>query len=396
MDRYTEKASAIVALSQQKESIERILNYALDDNAAASPQIRAAILSGLLRGFEGKKSFPPSMAGFIPALARQLEKNTDNKIRALSMQLYVYLVKKGLQPQAGLAERAAGIALDTSLHGAFRTDALRVLVTDSSEYTFRVLEQMIQPANPQSVQLQAVKTYNRLDPLRAGKFYISVWSGLSPDMREQAIETYYASPAAEHILLDAVEQKKVMASHINWQRSVWLMNEDDPRVRRRARQLLASAAETDRDAIIKKYTPALSQKGDFEKGHELFKANCSSCHQMNGADGVAFGPDLASIRNRDPRFIMADILNPNRSIADKYELWSIAMHNGERISGIISSETSTSLTLTQAGGQKITLSRSDIRTMESSATSAMPAGFENTLTVEDMKNLLAFLKGSKG
>lgn len=395
MDRYLEKASALVVLSQQEEAIKRITSYALDERSKAPERVRTSILSGLLKGLEGKRNVPSSFEAYLPALALRLQNETGELLRSLSMKLYAFMVRKGAKPVQDLAEKAVAIASDTSAASAYRIDALRVMVTDSSDRVFEVFEQLISPSTPQAVQLQAVKAYSQLDPLRAGRFYISQWATFSSDLRMEAIETFFGTPAAEQLLLDAVEQKKVSASHIDWQHSVWLMNEDDEKVRKRARTLLASTAEKDRDEIIKAYAAALEMKGDPEKGHALFRASCSTCHQVGGKEGIAFGPDLASIRNRDPRFIMADILNPNRSIADKYESWNIVTGNGERFSGIISSETSGTITLTQAGGKQITLPRGDIKSMEASSTSAMPGGFEATLKVEEMAHLLAYLKGDK-
>jgi putative heme-binding domain-containing protein len=108
--------------------------------------------------------------------------------------------------------------------------------------------------------------------------------------------------------------------------------------------------------------------------------------------GKAFGPDLASIRNRDAQFIMADILDPNRSIADKYEMWTIVKKNGEKLNGIIASETPGTITTHNIGAQEIVISRSDIKTMEASDTSAMPVGFEASVSVKEMADLLSFLK----
>jgi putative heme-binding domain-containing protein len=81
---------------------------------------------------------------------------------------------------------------------------------------------------------------------------------------------------------------------------------------------------------------------------------CGVCHQYQGRYGRAFGPDLGSINNREKASIMTDILNPNRSIAVKYDLWNVTKKNGERVVGIMSSETSTAITLNQLDGQKIT------------------------------------------
>ena len=91
---------------------------------------------------------------------------------------------------------------------------------------------------------------------------------------------------------------------------------------------------------------------------------------------------------------MTDILNPNRSIAVKYDLWIVTKKNGEKLSGIMSSETSAAITLNQLGGQHITISRADIKMMETAEASAMPVGLEASVSVKEMADLLAFLKNT--
>lgn len=88
---------------------------------------------------------------------------------------------------------------------------------------------------------------------------------------------------------------------------------------------------------------------------------------------------------------MADILNPNRSIADKYEMWTVIKKNGEKLSGIIASETPAAITLHNIGAQEI-IARAEIKTLEVSETSAMPVGLEASISVKEMAAILAFLK----
>ena len=92
---------------------------------------------------------------------------------------------------------------------------------------------------------------------------------------------------------------------------------------------------------------------------------------------------------------MMDILNPNRSIADKFERRTVVKKNGENISGILSSETGTTVTVTNLGGLQTTIVRNDIEKVDASDNSAMPAGLEAGISSKEMADLLAFLKGQK-
>ena len=86
-----------------------------------------------------------------------------------------------------------------------------------------------------------------------------------------------------------------------------------------------------REEVYKQYLPVLNTKGDTAKGLIVFKTVCGVCHQYQGQYGKIFGPDLGSIRNHEKASIMADILNPNRSIAVRYDLWIVTKKNGDLI-----------------------------------------------------------------
>ena len=167
------------------------------------------------------------------------------------------------------------------------------------------------------------------------------------------------------------------------------MNQDDVTYRQWARDLLA--APEDRQGIVAEYQPALDLAGVTARGKELFGQKCGICHRK-GEQGVDFGPNLASIRNRAPASIMHDILDPARSIADGYDLWQITLKNGEMHQGVIASETPSALSLRPAGGQEIVIARQDIASLQALNASAMPAGWEKQLNHQQMADLLTYLK----
>jgi putative heme-binding domain-containing protein len=67
--------------------------------------------------------------------------------------------------------------------------------------------------------------------------------------------------------------------------------------------------------------PALEKKGDLAVGQQLFTNLCSKCHTFNGAGGK-LGPELSGIGTRDPKEILADIIDPNRSVEANYRAWT--------------------------------------------------------------------------
>jgi putative heme-binding domain-containing protein len=131
--------------------------------------------------------------------------------------------------------------------------------------------------------------------------------------------------------------------------------------------------------------------GDAEKGRNLFKQNCAVCHRLHG-EGIEIGPDLAMVSGKPDEVLLAAVLDPNQAVEARYVSYNVATKNGRELSGIISAETATSLTLRSQGGTEEVLLRGDIAELRSSGVSLMPEGLENVLKPTDMADLLAFVR----
>ena len=194
------------------------------------------------------------------------------------------------------------------------------------------------------------------------------------------------------LLLDAVAAGKIRMSEIERSLRIRLMMNADDELRARARTLFAESPTSTRDVVVR-YAPAASMAGDGARGRAVFERSCAACHRYRGESGVSYGPDLAEVRNRLPMSLMTDILQPNHSIADGYELWIVRLADGTSLGGIVASETSSSVTLRMPGGAERTVPRADIASMTVAEVSAMPEGLEAQISVQQMADLIAFIKG---
>ena len=98
------------------------------------------------------------------------------------------------------------------------------------------------------------------------------------------------------------------------------------------------------------------------------------------------------MRHRPPLLLLADILLPSQSIAQKYETYLVERTSGATESGVLAAQTPTSITLRQGSAQPITIPRAEIRKITVSPQSSMPADLDKLVTPEEMADLLAFLR----
>ena len=164
----------------------------------------------------------------------------------------------------------------------------------------------------------------------------------------------------------------------------------DPAIRDLARALFEQSP-AERERVLKRYRAALNIEGDAARGKEVFKRVCSKCHALDGV-GVAVGPNLGTVRNHPASELLVDIIMPSKSIEQGYETYVVDLASGEIVDGVMSAHTPATITLRQEQRRETVISRENIRRMYVSNVSMMPDGLEKQIDVQQMADLLAFLK----
>lgn len=154
-------------------------------------------------------------------------------------------------------------------------------------------------------------------------------------------------------------------------------------------ELKPSAA--DRAQVIANYAGVEKLAGDAARGHKQFQALCIPCHRLRG-EGSEVGPDLGMTADKPVDWLLTAILDPSQAVEARYRAWTITLKSGEELSGLVSAETANNLVLRMAGGIEHAALRGDIVSMTPSQLSLMPAGFESALQLQDMADLIRWLR----
>ncbi|MGV7222574.1 MAG: c-type cytochrome [Nitrospinales bacterium] len=138
-------------------------------------------------------------------------------------------------------------------------------------------------------------------------------------------------------------------------------------------------------------------KGDPDKGQELFFdpegiAYCGKCHSVKG-EGGKVGPNLSYIGSmRTLPFLIESILDPKAVITAGYSSILILTNDGEFLTGIKRNEDSSSIDIITKDGEAMHVSKDIVKKYKTQKISIMPGNFKDILTVDDIKNILAYLK----
>ncbi|MCE2783561.1 MAG: c-type cytochrome [Pirellula sp.] len=148
------------------------------------------------------------------------------------------------------------------------------------------------------------------------------------------------------------------------------------------------------DELAEKFA---AKKGGFnyERGKQMFAvAQCYKCHRFSSQGGIQ-GPDLtASSQRFSTKDMLTAIIEPNKEISDQYEA-TVFQTEEETVIGRVANLNGDNLMVATNmldPGNFTNLKRSDIIDMKPSKASMMPSGLLDTLTEEEIFDLLVYLQ----
>jgi putative membrane-bound dehydrogenase-like protein len=298
-----------------------------------------------------------------------------------------------MEPRPGQFERMraqlAAIVANSGQDFSVRRDALEVLsyLPDSSAQIAPFLSR----ETDQSIRIAAVGALTRQSGSETWQSLLNDFPSDTPPIRRAIIDGLLSNAERTKLLLDAIEGGQIKASEIDALQIKRLVESRDAAIKDRAAKVFAAAMPADRAKALADYQPALQMKGDAPKGQAVFEKNCAACHRIAGI-GSNVAPDISDSRTKKPEQLLADILQPNRAIDNNYVGYSLRQLDGTVLTGILTAETATSITLRQQGGKDAVIPRSEIDELRSSGQSLMPDGLERNIPLEDMADLLSFIK----
>jgi putative membrane-bound dehydrogenase-like protein len=272
-----------------------------------------------------------------------------------------------------------------------RLIALDAVVRGHPDMAETFVGRLLRSGEPAELQSAAARAIVRVGGAQLTSQFLESWSRLSLRNRRDLLEAALSSPRASSAVIDALDGEHISIDELDAVSREALRNLPDVELRKRARAILARSALADRSEVVARYQAALRLTGDATKGAGLFAKNCQTCHQHQG-QGFRVGPDLSGIAGRPPAVLLSDILDPNHDVAPDFVSLTIATRRGMVLSGLLVEETDSNLKIRKAEGIDETIHRAQIAEVRSSGRSLMPEGLEQSLNLQEMADLLAFLR----
>jgi putative membrane-bound dehydrogenase-like protein len=321
----------------------------------SQPEIGVAALAAMARRWDRGQGSPkgPTGASLIPAEA------------------LVPLIENGKLP-ASTRSRAA---------------VLLAYADGRQDHLVRLLDRR----EDQALRIAAIAALARQVSTEHWETLLDDYVAETPPVRRAILDGLLANIERTRLLLDALESGKVAPSELDATHVTRLMQHRDAAIKERAGKLFAAATPAERAQALADYQVVLTMQADAKRGQAVFEKNCAACHKIAGI-GTDVAPDISDSRTKKLDQLLGDILLPNRAIDNNYIGYNVRLLDGTVATGILKTETSTSITLRQQGGKEAVIPRSEIDELKSSGQSLMPEGLERQIPHQDMADLLSFIK----
>lgn len=274
---------------------------------------------------------------------------------------------------------------------ARRIDAIRTLPFGEERQVVPLLLDLGLTGTEVPIKLAALDVLSSLSDPLIGQKALEAFDSQTPQLRRAILDLLLSSEPRTNLLLDALNAGSIKATEIDPARQVRLTKNRNKDISARADKLFSTSVAADRVAVLEKYQPAITMAGDAERGRAIFEKNCVTCHRVANL-GVNVGPDIGDTRDKLPAYLLTNILDPNRAVDANFFGYTLVTKQGKPYTGLIKSETATSITIRMPEGKEETILRSDIDELKTGGQSLMPVGLEKNITVEQMADLISFLK----
>jgi putative membrane-bound dehydrogenase-like protein len=374
-DLLTSLARIAAAAEGSAPNVEDLVDALLPPGAPAPIWWRLAVLAGIL------EHSPSNLAA--AASSHEPQDGAPAAAPARSHRLRAWI------------DAAGPFALDDSLPVAARVCAAKVAASAEDADVLASLASLLAFEAPLELQEVVFDAVRRRDRGRLAGLLVDRWRELPPRLRARVLDLAVERAESVPVLLSAaVESRIPLAALTLRQRQILLQAAQrlpSGPSRDAAMKLLGDPVSEDRRAVVESYRTALNLHGDPARGREVFRKSCGICHRY-GLEGTAVGPDLSDIRVKSAEQLLMDVLDPNQVVEPRFAATTILLSDGRTLSGLLTNQSPSGATLLQAGGVETTVEPNEIDEIRFQDKSLMPEGVEKEISVQDMADLLKFLR----
>jgi putative heme-binding domain-containing protein len=347
------------------------------------PQLQLDILKGMSDGLKGRRGVKMP-AGWEEA-AGKLNQSSNSQIREFVQSLS--LTFGSASALAALRQ----VLVDSKAMLQARTNALDALLQSRDPALPGELRRVLREPALRGPALRALAAY---DDVKTPSAIIDLYAELNAVEKKDALNTLVARPAFAKTLLAAVAENKISSKELTADIVRQLRNLKDSEINQQVQKLWGFARDSAADKLkeIANYKSLIQTKGygNVSRGRGVFSRLCQQCHTLFDTGGKV-GPELTGSNRSDLDYILQNVIDPNAIIPNAYRTSTLETKDERVITGIVTKEDNNAVTIV-IPNDTIIVPRTDIKSLTQSEISMMPEGLLQSLSREEVRDLLAYLK----
>ncbi len=371
-------ARRIASLPEPGPGLEAVL----DQLAGAPRPVQSEIVDGLLQGLEGRTGL--ATPANWPKAEAALATHPGFALKALELG--------ALFNDPATFAKLRALAEDTSAPDGDRIQALQRLVGSKTEGLAPwLLDRLEQPVLRRHA-LRGLAQFDHPETPDAILAAYPSWTGL--ETRHDALQTLASRRPWAAAMLDALEAGTIDPSDLTAYTSRQIANLGDGALTQRIETLWGTVRETpaEKRKRIRYHVNDLSDEldqADLVEGRRLYKQLCAACHKLFD-DGGNIGPEITGAQRSSVEYLVENIIDPSGSVARDYQMQIIELTDGRTLTGFISAETETTLTIRTLNEELVT-PRDAIAKQTVSPVSIMPEGLFDAISETQIRHLIGYL-----
>ena len=357
------------------------LDHLLQEAVVFPAEQQNAVLLGMQDAWRGRRrvSAPTAWGKFADAADSELSRAV---IRELG----------SLLGDSRAMQELRQIVLDPSAAMPQRITALQSMITADASGLKELCEQVL---GVKHLNASAARGLSAAAGDDAAPLLLSHYSHFATADRGTVLEILSARPASARLLLQQIARQEIVASDLSVAHVRQLLSHRDEELNQILRQTWGELRDSPEDrlkliaSLRTQFTDQELQAADRSAGRLVFARNCSQCHQLYGT-GQQVGPDLTGAQRSSLDYLLSNIVDPSALVSREYRMSVVILADGRVLNGLVVSRDEERVIL-RTPQERLVLAAEDIDEIEPTALSAMPDGLLQSLSQQQVRDLLAYL-----
>jgi putative heme-binding domain-containing protein len=377
--------SPLPVQGQDGEALTALVGILKESNDSS---FQVDILKGIAAALKGQRNI--EMPKGWKEIAPKLAKSPNAEVRQLSQSLSLTFGSKAA------LDALRKVLMDEKAKLADRKKALGALVAARVVRLPNALRGLLQN---EALRREALLGLGAFEDAKTPPAILKIYSELDTAGKRDALTTLASRVLFAKALMVAVGNQAVKANElpadivrqlrahgvkeINAQLDkVWGVSRSTP------------AAKLKEIAKYKKLLEAkVNRPANLPRGRVLFQRTCGQCHKLYG-EGGEIGPDITGSNRNNLDYLLTNMLDPNAEIPNDYRTTILRTKDNRVLVGVIRRNEGQSVTIATPA-EVVTVAKRDVAAIDPQNFSMMPEGLVLALKEEELRDLVAYLRGNQ-